>query len=49
MARAPRLPRYRTGDPTLDDKIVELLDATGVERDRDQLFEIIATAVRPRG
>ncbi len=49
MARPARLPRYRTGNAELDEKIVELLDATGVTRDRDQLFEIVATAVRLAG
>jgi uncharacterized protein (TIGR00730 family) len=49
MARPTRLPRYRTGNAELDEKIAELLDATGVTRNRDQLFEIIATAVRLAG
>ena len=49
MARPARLPRYRTGNAELDEKIAALLDATGVTRDRDQLFEIIATAVRLAG
>ena len=39
-----RLPRYRTGRPELDDLIVELLDATGAEENRDQLFEILVSA-----
>ncbi|HVF73578.1 MAG TPA: TIGR00730 family Rossman fold protein [Acidimicrobiales bacterium] len=41
-----RLPRYRTGDDALDAKLVELLDAAGAERDRDQLFEILVTGLR---
>ncbi len=49
MARPARLPRYRSGNPALDEKIVELLDATGVTRDRDLLFEMIATTVRLAG
>ena len=49
MARPARLPRYRTGNAELDEKIAALLDATGVTRDRDQLFEILATAVRLAG
>ena len=49
MAPPARLPRYRTGNRDLDDKIAELLDEIGVDRDRDQLFEIIATAVRLAG
>jgi uncharacterized protein (TIGR00730 family) len=40
-----RLPRYRTGDPELDRRIVELLDAAGATENRDQLFEILATAI----
>ena len=40
-----RLPRHRTGDPELDTRIVELLDAAGATADRDQLFEILASAV----
>ena len=49
MAPPARLPRYRTGNRDLDAKISDLLDEVGVERDRDQLFEIIATAVRLAG
>jgi uncharacterized protein (TIGR00730 family) len=40
------LPRYRTGDPDLDRRLVELLDAAGTSDNRDQLFEILATVVR---
>jgi uncharacterized protein (TIGR00730 family) len=40
-----RLPRHRTGDAELDQRIVELLDAAGATEDRDQLFEIFASAV----
>jgi uncharacterized protein (TIGR00730 family) len=40
-----RLPRHRTGDADLDRRLVELLDATGVERNRDQLFEILSSVV----
>jgi uncharacterized protein (TIGR00730 family) len=40
------LPRYRTGDPDLDRRLVELLDAAGSSENRDQLFEILATVVR---
>ena len=40
-----RLPRHRTGDPDLDRRLVELLDATGVESNRDQLFEILSSVV----
>ena len=41
-----RLPRYRTGNPELDQRLVDLLDAAGATENRDQLFEILATAVR---
>jgi uncharacterized protein (TIGR00730 family) len=41
-----RLPRYRTKDKALDARIVELLDAAGATANRDQLFEMIVTAVR---
>jgi len=40
-----RRPRYRTGRPELDRRIGELLDAAGVTKDRDQLFEIMVSAV----
>jgi uncharacterized protein (TIGR00730 family) len=40
----PRLPRYRTNDPGLDQRLVDLLDAAGATDNRDQLFEILATA-----
>jgi uncharacterized protein (TIGR00730 family) len=43
--RTERLPRHRTGDPELDRRIVDLLDAAGAVEDRDQLFEIVASAV----
>ncbi len=39
------LPRNRTGDPELDQRLVELLDAAGASDNRDQLFEILATVV----
>jgi len=42
--RTERLPRHRTGDPELDRRIVDLLDAAGATDDRDQLFEILASA-----
>jgi uncharacterized protein (TIGR00730 family) len=40
-----RRPRYRTGRPELDRRIGELLDAAGVTKDRDLLFEIMVSAV----
>ena len=39
------LPRYRTGNDELDQGIVALLDAAGADRDRDQLFEILASGI----
>jgi uncharacterized protein (TIGR00730 family) len=43
--RAPR----RTGTPALDQMIDRLLDASGATANRDQLFEILATATRLAG
>jgi uncharacterized protein (TIGR00730 family) len=45
MARA----RYRTGSVDLDRRIGELLDAIGVDRDRELLFEVFVTATRLAG
>jgi uncharacterized protein (TIGR00730 family) len=45
MTDRTRLPRYRTNDPALDQRLVELLDAVGATENRDQLFEILASAV----
>jgi uncharacterized protein (TIGR00730 family) len=36
--------RSRTGDPELDRRLYEVLDVVGATADRDQLFEILATA-----
>jgi uncharacterized protein (TIGR00730 family) len=44
-----RLPRYRTKDRALDQRLVELLDAAGATVNRDQLFEMLATIVRLAG
>src|ERR687893_636574 len=41
-----RLPSYRTGNDAVDERLVEVLDAVGAERDRDQLFEILVSGVR---
>ncbi|GAC1308520.1 MAG: LOG family protein [Acidimicrobiales bacterium] len=41
-----RLPRYRTKDRALDQRLVDLLDAVDASSNRDQLFEILVTAVR---
>jgi uncharacterized protein (TIGR00730 family) len=36
----------RTGDPELDGRLEELLDAAGVRANRDQLLEVLATVMR---
>jgi uncharacterized protein (TIGR00730 family) len=41
-----RLPAYRTGDDVVDARLMEVLDAVGAGRDRDQLFEILVSGVR---
>src|SRR4051794_36423392 len=41
--------RYRTGSVDLDRRIGELLDAIGVDRDRELLFELFVTATRLAG
>src|SRR2546421_82572 len=43
---AERTRRRRTGRPEIDRSIEELLDAAGAQSNRDQLFEILATAIR---
>jgi uncharacterized protein (TIGR00730 family) len=43
MTTRPR--RHRTGNPALDKRIADLLDAAGTEENRDQLLEILASAV----
>lgn len=43
---APPVPRALTGTPEVDLIIGELLDAVGAKANRDQLGEILATAVR---
>ena len=40
------LPRYRTGDPELDDEIARLVDDVGPEHSSDLVFEMIVTALR---
>jgi uncharacterized protein (TIGR00730 family) len=44
MSRRPS--RYRTGDPALDQRISEMLDAAGAVANRDQLAEILVSGVR---
>ena len=41
--------RYRTGEPELDRRVLDLLEATGAEEDRDQLYEILVSGVRLAG
>jgi uncharacterized protein (TIGR00730 family) len=41
-----RLPRYRTGDPELDDRIADLITQVGDVHDADLVFEMIVSAVR---
>lgn len=41
-----RLPRYRTGDPDLDELVKGLVEAAGDPPNGDLVFEIIASAVR---
>jgi uncharacterized protein (TIGR00730 family) len=42
---AERLPRYRTDDDDLDQRLLGLLDDLGATENRDQLFEILVSAV----
>lgn len=41
-----RLPRYRTGDPAIDERIAEIVDLTDTTANQDLIFELIASAVR---
>jgi uncharacterized protein (TIGR00730 family) len=41
-----KLPRYRTGDPELDEGIAELVDKLGDSRNADLFFEMMVSAVR---
>ena len=42
----PRLPRYRTGDPELDQKLADLIAGLGEVHDSDLVFELMVSAVR---
>ncbi|MGQ0823829.1 MAG: TIGR00730 family Rossman fold protein [Actinomycetota bacterium] len=43
----PRMPRYRTGDPELDQQIADLIGLLGDDvRDTDLLFELVVSTVR---
>ena len=46
MTSIPARVRYRTGSEELDARLAELLDEIGATQDRDQLFEILVSAVR---
>jgi len=41
-----RLPRYRTGEPELDQHIAALIAELGDVHDTDLVFELIVSAVR---
>ena len=41
--------RYRTGDPDLDQRLLDVLDAAGATKDVDQLFEILVSVVKLAG
>jgi uncharacterized protein (TIGR00730 family) len=41
-----RFPRYRTGDPDLDQRIADLIAQLGDVRDTDLVFEMIVSALR---
>ncbi|HUV09504.1 MAG TPA: TIGR00730 family Rossman fold protein [Acidimicrobiia bacterium] len=42
-----KLPRYRTGDESLDQAVADLVDQTGgAEENRDQVFELVASSLR---
>jgi uncharacterized protein (TIGR00730 family) len=41
-----KLPRYRTGDPELDQQVAELVDEVGAGRNEDLVFELITSALR---
>ena len=44
-----RLPRYRTGRSDLDNQLLALLDEVNATENRDQLFEILVSALRLAG
>jgi uncharacterized protein (TIGR00730 family) len=44
--RRPRLPRYRTGDRSLDEAVEALVEASGVSGARDLVFELVVSALR---
>src|SRR3954454_11819186 len=44
-----RLPRYRTGDEALEERVVELVDSLGRIPDSELIFEMIVSALRLAG
>lgn len=46
MAVMSDFPNYRTGDPDIDARIVELADAVGRPEERDLMFEMLVSAYR---
>ena len=42
-------PRYRTGDPEIDQRLLDVLDAAGAGRNVDQLFETLVSVVKLAG
>src|SRR5437588_12897309 len=43
LEMSPNRTRYRTGDPQIDERLTELLDALDVRENRDQLMEILTS------
>jgi uncharacterized protein (TIGR00730 family) len=43
---ADRKPRYRTGQKELDEAISELIETSAIDADRDQIFEMVVSALR---
>jgi uncharacterized protein (TIGR00730 family) len=41
-----KLPRYRTGDPALDDEVAALVEKVSSPADADLIFELVASALR---
>ena len=41
--------RYRTGDPDLDERLLQVLETAGAVKDQDQLFEILVSVVKLAG
>ena len=41
-----KLPRYRTGDPDLDQAVAALVERAASERDADLIFELVVSALR---